>query len=154
MTDKSAFSQDEWKALSEAPLYVTLAMVSVGEHGPISMVKEAAASARAMTRPGDHGAANELIAAISHDAQSHEARHDTKEHRGKTLDAEVDEAIGQLGAVPAALAKLPAEEADAVRAWLVDIARAVGGAAKGTSDREQATIARIADAVGAPAPSA
>jgi hypothetical protein len=154
MTDKSAFSEDEWKVLSEAPLYVTLAMVAAGEHGPISMVKEAAASARALTQPGDHGPANEIIAAISRDAQSHEARHDTKEHRGKTLDAEVDEAVGQLGAVPAALTKLPAAEADAVRAWLVDIARAVGAAAKGTSDREQATITRIAEAVGAPAPGA
>ena len=43
MTDKSFFSDDEWKALSEAPLYVTLAMAAVSEHGPISMVKEAAA---------------------------------------------------------------------------------------------------------------
>jgi hypothetical protein len=150
MTDKTAFSEDEWKALSEAPLYVTLAMVSVGEHGPISMMKEAAASARALAQPGDHGAANELIAAISHDAQGHEARHDTKEHRGKTFDQEVDEAVGQLGAASAALAKVPAEEADAVRAWLVDIARAVAGAAKGTSDREQATIGRIASVLGVP----
>jgi hypothetical protein len=148
MTDKSFFSDDEWKALSEAPLFVTMAMVVVGEHGPISMVKEAAASARAMARPGDRGEASELIAAISHDAQSHEARHDAKEHRGKSLDQSVDEAIGQLALVPAALAKLPLEEAIEVRSWLVDIANAVGGAAKGTSEREQATVDRIRVALG------
>ena len=45
MTDRSAFTDDEWSAFSEAPLWVTLAVVTVGEHGPISMVKEAAASA-------------------------------------------------------------------------------------------------------------
>ena len=150
MTDKTFFSDDEWKALSEAPLFVTMAVVAVAEHGPISMVKEAAASARTMAQPGDRGAASELIAAISHDAQSHEARHDAKEHRGKTLDQAVDEAVAQLVLVPAALAKLPLEEAIEVRSWLIDIANAVGDAAKGTSEREQATIERIRVALGAP----
>lgn len=151
MTDKSFFSDDEWKALSEAPLYVTLAVVAVAEHGPISMVKEAAASARAMAQPGDRGVASDLIAAISHDAQGHEARHDTKEHRGKSLDESVDEAIGQLAPATAALAKLPLEEAIEVRAWLLDIARAIAAASKGTSDREEATIERIRVALGGPA---
>jgi hypothetical protein len=148
MTDKTFFSDDEWKALSEAPLYVTLAMVAVGEHGPISMVKEAAASARSLAQPGDRGTATELIAAISHDAQSHEARHDTKEHRGKDLDQTVEEAIGQLAAAAAALSKLPLDEAIEVRSWLVDTATAVGGASKGTSEREQATVDRIRVALG------
>ena len=150
MTDKTFFSDDEWKALSEAPLYVTLAVVAVAEHGPISMVKEAAASARAMARPGDRGAASDLIAAISHDAQGHEARHDTKEHRGKSLDESVDEAIAQLAPATAALAKLPLDEAVEVRSWLLDIARAIGAAAKGTNDREEATIERIRVALGGP----
>ena len=150
MTNKTFFSDDEWKALSEAPLFVTMAVVAVAEHGPSSMVKEAAASARTMAQPGDRGAASELIAAISHDAQSHEARHDAKEHRGKTLDQAVDEAVAQLVLVPAALAKLPLEEAIEVRSWLIDIARAVADAAKGTSGREQATIDRIGVALGAP----
>ena len=151
MTDKSFFSDDEWTALSEAPLFVTMAVVAVAEHGPISMVKEAAASARTMAQPGDRGAASALIAAISHDAQGHEARHDAKEHRGKTLDQAVDEALTQLAAVPAALDKLPVEEAIEVRSWLLDIARAVADAAKGTSEREQATIERIRVALGGPA---
>jgi hypothetical protein len=154
MTDKSFFSEDEWKALSEAPLYVTLAMVAVGEHGPISMVKEAAASARLLAQPGDRGAAAGLIAAISHDAQGHEARHDTKEHRGKTLDQTVDEAVEQLAPVTAALARLPVDEAIEVRGWLVDLGRAVGGAAKGTNEREEAVLERIRVALGGPPESA
>ena len=52
MTDKSAFSEDEWHALTEAPLLIAEAVFLVGEHGPISMLKEASASARAITRPG------------------------------------------------------------------------------------------------------
>jgi hypothetical protein len=46
MTDKSSFTDEEWKELTEAPLLVTLALFAAGEHGPISMVKEASASAR------------------------------------------------------------------------------------------------------------
>ena len=46
MTDKSAFTDDEWHALTHAPLMVTMAIFAAGEHGPISMVKEASASAR------------------------------------------------------------------------------------------------------------
>src|SRR3954468_16346671 len=103
MTDKSFFSDDEWKALSEAPLYVTLAVVAVAEHGPISMVKEAAASARAMAQPGDRGAASELVAAISRDAQTREARHDARQHIGKTPEQAVDDAVAQLAPATAAL---------------------------------------------------
>lgn len=150
MTDKAYFTDDEWKALCEAPLFVTLAVVTVGEHGPISMVKEAAASPRTTARPGDHGAANDLIAALSHDAQGHEARHDAKQHRGKTPEQAVDEAIAQLEAAGVALTRLPLDEAIEVRSWLLDIAGAVAGAAKGTNEREQATIDRIRVALGGP----
>src|SRR6476659_502089 len=87
MTDKSAFTDDEWHALTEAPLLVTAAVFAAGEHGPISMVKEASASARAIAKPGPHGAANELIGQIGADADSKEARHEMKEHRGPTIEA-------------------------------------------------------------------
>ncbi len=46
MTDKSVFTDDEWHTLTEAPLLVTAAIFLAGEHGPISMIKEASASAR------------------------------------------------------------------------------------------------------------
>ena len=92
MTDKSAFTDDEWKTIEEAPLLISLAMVAVGQHGPISMVKEASASARALAKPGDRGAANALIAQIAHNAESKEARHDAKAHHDKTMDAVVESA--------------------------------------------------------------
>ena len=143
MTDKSFFTDDEWKALSEAPLAVTLAMVAVGQHGPLSMVKEAAASARAITQPGDRGAAAELIALLAHDAQSKEARHDVGADKGATMEQEMAIAIDLLRPAAAALTKLPPEEAAEVRAWLLDIAAAVAAASKGTSDAETEMIERI-----------
>jgi hypothetical protein len=148
MTDKSAFTDDEWKALTQAPLLISLAMVAVGQHGPISMVKEAAATARTLTQPGDRGAADELVAAIAKEAEGHEARHDASQHRGKSFEDTVDEALTELQGAASALAKLPADESGPVAAWFVDIARAVADAAKGTSEQETATIGRIAAVFG------
>jgi hypothetical protein len=144
VTDKSAFSDEEWQAIEEAPLLISLAMVAVGQHGPISMVKEASASARAIAKPGDRGAANELIAHIAHDAEGKEARHDANAHREKTMDAVVESALADLEVAATALSKLPAEESGQVGAWFVDLARAVGSASKGVSAEEQATIDKIA----------
>jgi hypothetical protein len=140
MTDRSFFSDDEWAALSQAPLHVTMAVVAVAEHGPISIMKEASATAKALARPGDHGPATELIVAIAHEAQGHDARHAAKGDRGSSPDAVVDEAI----------AKLPIAEGAEVRSWLIDLAQAVAAAAKGTSEKEAAVVERVRVALGAP----
>jgi hypothetical protein len=144
MTDKSVFTDEEWHGLAEAPLLITLAMVAAGQHGPISMLKEASASARALAHPGEHGVANDLIAQIAHDAESREARHDASAHRGKTIEAVIDGALGDLRPAAVALEKLPSDEAEQVREWLVSIARAVTAAAKGVAPDEQATVDKIA----------
>jgi hypothetical protein len=143
MTDKTAFTDDEWQALTEAPLLVTAAIFAAGEHGPISMVKEASASARAIAKPGPHGAANELIGQIVADADSKEARHEMKEHRGPTIEAAIDGALESLKPAATALKKVDPVEAAEVAAWLVDIAQAVASAAKTVNPTEQATIERI-----------
>jgi hypothetical protein len=143
MTDKSAFTDEEWHALTEAPLLVTAAVFAAGEHGPISMVKEASASARAIAQPGQHGGANELIAQIAAGADTKEARHEMKEHRGPTLEASIDTAVAGLEPAAAALKKIDPVEAAEVAAWLVDIAQAVAKAAKTVNPAEQATIDKI-----------
>lgn len=150
MTDRSFFSDDEWAALTQAPLHVTMAVVAVSEHGPIALIKEASATAKSLARPGDHGAATELIAAIAHEAQGHDARHAAKNDRGSSPDAVIDEALAELAPATAAIAKLPIDEAVEVRAWLIDLANAVAGAAKGTSEKEQAVVERVRVALGAP----
>lgn len=144
MTDKSVFSEAEWHALTDAPLLVTLAIFVTGEHGPISMVKEATASARAIARPGNRGSGSALIAEIAAEAETKEARHDMKEHQGKSADETLQRTLTALQPAVAALAKLPADERGQVAAWLVDIAKAVAGAAKTVNPDEQAAIDKIA----------
>ena len=144
MTDKSAFDDNEWHALVEAPLLITASLYYVGEHGPISTVKEATASARAISRPGERGPANELIGQIVAEANTKETRHELKEHRGPTPQAAVESALTELEPAAAALKKLPADEGAQVAAWFVDIAKAVAESAKTVNPEEQVTIGKIA----------
>ena len=144
MTDKSAFTEDEWKALTEAPLLVTVALYAVGEHGPVSTIKEASASARAIAHPAAGGPADGLIAEIAKEAEGKEARHDALHARGATLDQLEEAALADLGAAATALRKLPKDEGAQVGRWFVDIARAVAAAAKSTNPAEQEAIEKIA----------
>jgi hypothetical protein len=150
MTDRSFFTDDEWAALTQAPLHVTMAVVAVAEHGPIALVKEASATAKALTRPGDHGPANELIAAIAHEAQGHDARHAAKNDRGSSPEQLIDDALAELAPATAAINRLPIAEAAEVRAWLIDLANAVASAAKGRNEKEAAVVERVRVALGAP----
>ena len=144
MTDKSAVTDDEWKAVTEAPLLVTLALFAAGEHGPISMVKEAsAAPAPSPIRP-PAGPADELIAEIAKEAEGKEARHDPRQHQVANLEQVVEASLADLGAAATALRKLPNDEAAQVGRWFVDIAKAVAAAAKTVTPAEQETIDKIA----------
>jgi hypothetical protein len=144
MTDKTTFTDEEWAAITEAPLLISMALALVGPHGPISMVKESVASAKAIATPPDHGAANALIAQIAEVAKGKQARHDAKHHKATTVPATVDLLLADLEPVVPALAKLPADEGAGVTTWYVDIARAIAGASKGVSPEEQAVVDRIA----------
>ena len=144
MTDKSAFTDDEWKELTEAPLLVTLALFAAGEHGPISMVKEASASARTIAHPPAGGPADQLITEIAKEAEGKEARHNARQHQVANLEQVVEASLADLGAAATALRKLPNDEAAQVGRWFVDIANAVAAAAKTVTPAEQETIDRIA----------
>ena len=144
MTDKSAFTDCEWHALTDAPLLVTAAVFFAGEHGPISIMKEASASARSISKPGEHGIANELIGQIVTEANTREARAELKEHRGPTSQAAIDSVLHELEPAAAALRKLPPDEAAQVAAWFVAIAEAVAQSAKTVNPDEQTTIEKLA----------
>src|SRR4051812_2863664 len=144
MTDKAAFTDDEWHALTEAPMLVTAAVFIAGEHGPISVIKEASASARAISKPGERGVANELIGQIVAEANTKEARAEMKEHRGPTPQAAIESSLHDLAPAAEALKKLPADESAQVAAWFVAIAEAVAQSAKTINPDERATIDKIA----------
>ena len=144
MTDQTAFTDDEWHALTDAPLHVTSAVFAAGEHGPISMVKEASASARMIAKPGAHGVATELIVLIAAGADSKQARQDMKAGRSSSIDEMIANALTALEPAAAALKKIAPVEAAEVGKWFVAIATAVAEAAKTVNPKEQETIDKIA----------
>jgi hypothetical protein len=148
MSARSDFTDDEWTALTEAPLDVMVTMFAAGQHGPIATIKESTAGAHAMTRPGDRGPASGLIAEIIPLAEGKQARHDAGHMHGSSIDEVIDASVARLAPAAAALAKLPADESSQFAAWLVDIGAAVAGASKGVSDRETKALDRIASTFG------
>ena len=143
MSDRTSFTDEQWHAIVDAPMLISMAMLAVGSHGPISMVKESAATAKSIVAPHDHGPANALIAAIAAEAKGKEARADAKHHKAGTVPLLIDALIDDLVPANDALGALPADEAAGVREWFVDIAVASAEAAKGLQPEEQLVIDRI-----------
>lgn len=143
MTDRSAFSDEQWQSITDAPVAIMLAMAMVGEHGPISMMKESAAGAKAIARPAHSGPADELIAQIVPEAGAKEARHDAKQHKGATPNVVVDGLLADVTAAVEALRHLPPDESAQVRQWYYDIGAAVAAASKGVKDSEQELLDRL-----------
>lgn len=148
MTDRSAFTDEQWRALTDAPVDIMLAVALVGDHGPISMMKESAAGAKALVRPAHSGPADLLISQIAPEAKDKQARHDAKAHKGSTPNVVVDALLDDVAAAVAALGTIPAEESAQVRQWLYEIAVAVASASKGIKDSEQELLDRLAGVLG------
>ncbi|HPU38040.1 MAG TPA: hypothetical protein PLS63_00595 [Microthrixaceae bacterium] len=143
MTDRSSFSDEQWHALTDAPVAIMLAVALVGDHGPISMLKESTAGAKAIARPAHSGPADALIAEIVPEAAAKEARHDAKQHKGATPNVVVDGLLAEVAAAVAALESTPAEESAQVRQWYYDIGAAVAAASKGIKASEQEYLDRL-----------
>lgn len=148
MTDKSSFSDTQWHALTDAPVAIMLAVAYVGDHGPISMMKESAAVARLLAQPGSSGPADLLISQIAPAAKDKQARHDAKQHKGATMNVVVDGLVTDVQSASDALDGIPAEEAAQVRQWFFDIAAAVASASKGVKPTEQELLDRLAGVLG------
>jgi hypothetical protein len=148
MTDRSSFSDEQWHALTGAPVALMLAVALVGDHGPISMVKESAAGAKTIARPPHSGPADLLISQIAPDAEQKQARHDAKQHKGATPNVVVDGLVSDVAQAVAALEGIPAEESRQVRQWYFDIAGAVAAASKGIKPAEQELLDRLTGVLG------
>jgi hypothetical protein len=173
MSTKADFTPEEWESLLEAPMKIAYAIVASGAPGPIQMAQEMFAVARATVEPTVNATDNALVNAVASDlkasTQDSEARKATR--AGLQEDMQDVKEIAQLRAVGvegaravAALlaAKVPAEEAEGFKLWLIGIAQKVAEAAKeggflgfgGTrvTDEEKATLGELAGVLGVPAP--
>ena len=143
MTDRSAFSDEEWKALAEAPLQITIALVAVGPHRPITMVKEAAATRE--SSPGQvTGEPRTSSSPRSARPPTLTRRATTSRSTGASPPSRSPKAqIAGVETAVTALAKISVEEATEVRKWFGDIAKAVADASKSITPGEQAVLDRL-----------
>ena len=123
---------------------VTLALFAAGEHGPISMVKEASASARTIAHPS--AAADRPTSSSPRSPRKRRARrraHDARQHQVANLDQVIEASLADLGGA-ATVSQAPERRGRASRRWYADIAKAVAAAAKTVTPAEQETIDKIA----------
>jgi hypothetical protein len=133
MTTKADFTEEEWTRLKRAPFVAGMAISLADPGGPIEAVKETAATLKSVQGATEGGDRGELVGAIAREAVD-----DTRNRRnplagfkpksGATAGVEI---VDELGAVNGILSeKAGPEEAEAVRAWLLEAAQEAANAAK------------------------
>ncbi len=143
MTDKSSFSDDDWKVLRDVPIFSASLLLRVGPHSPVSAVHEVKAGKRVLKKTDGYGEADALIAQIAHAAKGQMARLDGQRasaHKGEEATASMLDLLTRANAV---LDTIPAAEAAGVRAWYVAIATAVPDGTKHATDAEREMLERI-----------
>lgn len=162
MTDKSAFTPEEWGQILASPMLAGMAVTLAEPSGLFGTMKEGFAGARALLAAKKDDSGNALAKAIAAEFDTSAGRDAARAAIKATLTAKTpaelkSQALAALGRINALLtAKAPAE-ADTFRAWLkaiaVDASEAsseggfLGFGGVKVSDAEKATLAEIDSAL-------
>ena len=129
MTDKAAFTEEEWTRLKRAPFVAGMAISFADPGGPIEVAKETAATLRTVLHGSERG---ELVGALAGDAEADVRAHENPlkgfKPRGALATTEILEELKAVNAIVSE--KATPEEAEAYRTWLRDAAREAADAAK------------------------
>jgi len=132
MTGKADFAEEEWTRLKRGPFVAGMAISLADPGGPIELVKETAATVKAVQAAATSGEHGELVTALAQDVVA-----DTKMRQSPLQDFKpkgalaAQEILDELTAVNRVVSeKATAEEADAYRAWLKAAAQDAADAAK------------------------
>ena len=96
MTDKSAFTADEWNALREAPQLISLAVATAGASGLIGTMKEAFSSSAALVEATK--SENPVLRAISSREEISAAQQSLRELVSETKGAEFQQVKERIAA--------------------------------------------------------
>jgi hypothetical protein len=158
MTTQTNFTPEEWNQLLNAPTAATMAVV-VASFGPLDMIKESAAMAKAIAeKAAEQPPVNELMGELMSELKARKGVGD-KEQLKAASKAGPQEYINNIGEVAALLdQKATPEEASSYKNWLYQVSEKVAKAAKEggflglggarVSESEQATLGKIAAALG------
>jgi hypothetical protein len=132
MTGKADFTDEEWTRLKRAPFVAGMAISLADPGGPIEVVKETAATLKAVTGAAEQGGRGELVSAVAADvvAETRERKNPLGDFKAKGALAG-QQILEELSAAnEIASRKATPDEAEAYRAWLKDAAREAADAAK------------------------
>ena len=138
MASKKDFTADEWAQLQHG-LAGTVLLVSVSDPGLFDTFKEAGAAAKHYA-DARRSNTSELLRELSGDPGMGFGL-------GKNPQQLETETLSALRAASATLKEKAPDEADAYKQFVLDIARSVADAAKGTSAAESAEIEKIRTAL-------
>ena len=160
MTSKADFTDEEWTRLKRAPFVAGLAISLADPGGPIEAVKETAAALKTV-QGAQGGERGELVGAIAHDAVADAGQRKNplagfKPSKGAAAGVEILDELGEVNRIVSE--KATADDAAAVREWLLAAAQESANAAKEggffgfhaerVSQGEQRMLDRLREALG------
>jgi hypothetical protein len=156
MTDKSNFTPDEWKVLSESVMAAGIAVTAAEPSGLWGLLKESFASGTELAKAKMDPGTNALIKAVVADFGTSEGRSASRDalmekFKGSKPAEIKDKCIETLHQTAAILdAKAPADSS-AFKGWLQQISQHVAEASKEggvpVSEAEKATLTEISSAL-------
>ena len=163
MTGKADFSEQEWTRLKRAPFVAGMAISLADPGGPIELVKETAATVKAVRDAAESGGRGELVDAVAREvvAEARQRKNPLHDFRAKGALAgqEILEELAEANRVVSA--KATPEEAGAFRDWLQTAAQEAANAAKEggflgfhaerVSEGEQRMLDKLAEVLAPPA---
>jgi hypothetical protein len=162
MTDKTAFTAEEWRLVLASPMLAGMAVTLADPNGIFGTMKEGVSGATALLAARKDTAANAIARAIAADFDTAEGRTavrdslraDMTARTPPELKAQALEALRKVGAI---MQQRAPDDAPAFRDWLVAIAqKAAEAASEGgflgfggvrVSEAEKATLAEIRSAL-------
>jgi hypothetical protein len=163
MAGKSNFTPEEWTRVVSSPMIAGMAITAADPSGLWGLLKETFAGGRSLLEAKQSAGANPLTKAVAEDITTPETRSAAQElmqsrFKGAQIGDIKTRAVEELRAVAALVDAKAPEDAAGFKAWLQDVAQKAaeagteggfmgfGGVA--VSDREKATLAEIASALG------
>jgi broad specificity phosphatase PhoE len=162
VTSKADFTEEEWTRLKRAPFIAGMAISLADPGGPIEALKETSATLKTVLRAAEAGDRGDLVdplaREVADDARQRRNPLEGFKPRGATAGIEILDELREVNRI--VTEKAPPEEAAALRAWLLEAAKAAADAAKEggflgfraerVSEGEQRMLDQLADALSAP----
>jgi hypothetical protein len=133
MTSKADFTDEEWARLKRAPFVAGMGISLADPGGPIEAFKETSATLKSVLAAAEGGDRGELVRELAREAADEAREHKSplagfKPSSAATAGVEILDELKAINQIVAE--KASPEDAEAVRAWLLDSARAAANAAK------------------------